>query len=272
MLSDLPEEILFKEICRYLNDKSKLSLHSTCKKFKAMRTYLTLDNDVQDFEDIIDSVYFNNFSRVRYPSVAAKRITVLKQITALKRITAIAFPRNLRELHIPTSRNIRYIFSFNRGFSGICRLEKLCISLVTTDLFFLRGLLRGILRALKSITIDTIKIIKFITFPDTVENLIIRCKGMEYVRKKITLILPASLRSLKIKDVSKFNTESLSEYFSMNSSIHILHLDSRRKFLGISNLPISLKKLYINRPLNASLCSLRDYSVEGLILGPRYNY
>jgi hypothetical protein len=266
MLSDLPEEILFKEICRYLNDKSKLSLHSTCKKFKAMRTYLTLDNDIQDFEDIIDSVYFNNFSRVRYPSVAAKRITAPKQITA------IAFPRNLRELHIPTSRDIRYIFSFNRGFSSICRLEKLCISLVTTDLFFLRGRLRGLLRGLKSITIDTIKIIKFIAFPDTVENLIIRCKGMEYVRKKITLILPASLKSLKIKDLSKFNTESLSEYFSTNSSIHTLHLDSRRKFLGISNLPISLKKLYINRPLNASLCSLRDYSIEELILGPRYNY
>jgi hypothetical protein len=255
MLAELPEEIIFKEICRYLNDRSKLNLHSTCKRLYFMKTYLTLDDSVEDFEDIVDSVYFNNFSKVRYSNATF----FMKPIRALTQM----MPLNLREIHLPNSKVVKRIYK--KTFKKVRRIEHVHISLVTIDLSFLRGI--------KSISIDTIKIVKSINIPDTVERLIIECKNMENVRKKIKLILPESLRVLKIKDISKFDTELLSKYFVTNSCIQNLYLDSKGKSLGINSLPNNLKKFYINKPLNttSSSCYLKEYPIEKLTLGNLYN-
>jgi hypothetical protein len=216
----LPREIML-EISKHLTDSEKLNFLSTCKSLACLRNKVIF-NDLYNYENIVNSEVFNNFTRVRYISINEKT----------------KFPSNLVEISVINSSDLRYIPPSNGIQSVIIRL---------VDRDDLGNLLRYIPNCRK-IVIKKIKP-KELSIPEGIQTLIIDCIRMT---KGKTLTLPSSLKYLKIKDISLFNLDALPD------SIETLCIGSHKRMIRSEEVPKLPSKLQVLHSRNIDLSSIPD--------------
>jgi hypothetical protein len=210
----IPKDIIL-EILNHLSDFDKLNFLSTCKKLLSLRKEVTFNN-LYIYENIKNLDFLDRFTRVRYVDINRKT----------------KFPKNLTEISVIKPINLKYLPTSNR-------VQSVIISLVNTDLSDLLNYAPHC----RKIVIKKIKL-KTLTIPEGIEILRIDCIRMA---KGKTIILPNSLKYLKIKDISRFNLDFLPdsiETLCIGSHKHIPNsevpkLPSRLQVLHSRNIDLS---------------------------------